>query len=298
MKTVLICPAFRPAVAQLAEAVPLAIVPILGENLANYWLEHVAALGARQVIVIAADRPELVRAAVGDGRRWGVHIEFVGAHAEIAATEAAARYRAGQTDGWLPAPHAVVVMDHLPGCAELPLFDSYAGWFRALHAWMPRALTPARVRVSELRPGVWVGSGARIAPAAELRGPCWIGEGVTIGAGAVIGPGAIIEERAVIGAGGRVAHSVVGPDTFVGRLTCIADSIAVGSLLINWRNDSVLRVPDSFLLCSLVDMPSLVPNTGAARALAALVRLAGKPWKPLGALLLRSNRARGTNFPL
>jgi hypothetical protein len=46
MKAVLICPADRPAVAKLAEVAPLPNLPILGESLVEYWLEHLAGLRA------------------------------------------------------------------------------------------------------------------------------------------------------------------------------------------------------------------------------------------------------------
>ena len=288
MKALLICPDRRLAVTQLAENQPHALAPILGECLVNYWLEHLAALGARHVIVLAADRPEQVRDAVGDGRRWGVEIEFHAVPAEPSAAEAAARHRGAEADGWLPAPHAVVCMDHLPGCADRPLFGSYEAWFQALLAWMPRALTPTRVRVRTPDPGIWVGAGARIAPGARLVAPCWIGDHVTIEADAVIGPDAVIEDRALVGAGARVAQSVVGPDTFVGRLTAVTRSLAAGSLLVNWRTESVLHVPDRFLLCSLADLAPLLPPAALARAAVSLTRTATKPVKSLCSLLSRA----------
>lgn len=251
MKTLLICPAIRPAVPQLSEAHPLATVPILGECLVNHWIEHVAALGARHVIIHSADRAAAVQAAVGDGKRWGVRIEVIPAPLELSPVEATARYQAEGKTGWLPAPHDIVVMSHLPGCPEGPLFDSYASWFAAVIAWMPRALTPARVRVSEIRPGIWVGRRARISPKAELVAPCWIGDQAYVGARAVVGPGTIVEERAVVEAGARVALSHVARDTFIGRMTSVANSLAIGSTLVNWQTDSLLHVPDPFLLCSL-----------------------------------------------
>ncbi len=279
--------------ARLADSVPLAIVPLFGESLASFWLEHVAALGARHVIVIAADRPELVHAAIGEGRRWGVQVEFVAAANEPTIAEAALGHRHGDEAGWLPAPHDIVAMNCLPGCPEQPLFESYAGWFAALQAWIPHALTPSRVRVSELRPGVWVGSGARLAPSAVLHAPCWIGDHVTIESDAVIGPGAILGDRVVVGSGACISQSVIGPDTFVGRLTAVVQSLAAGSLLINWRTGSVLRVPDAFLLCSLLDMPSLVPATGIMRAAVTLGRATTKRLRRFAARFSRRNRAGG-----
>jgi len=270
MKTLLICPAIRPAVPQLAEDGPLALVPILGEGLVGHWIEHLAMLGARHVQVIAADRAEQVRSTLGDGARWGVQLEVIAASLEPTLTEAAAHYRTDGEAGWLPAPNDIVLMNHLPGCPELPLFESYASWFAALLAWMPRALTPARIRASEIRPGIWVGRRAHVSPTAQLIAPCWIGDQAFVEPGAVVGPGAIIEDRSVVESDASITHSWVGPDTFVGPMTAVASSLAWGSSLTNWRSDSSLRVPDPFLMCSLAPPP-------AALVAAPVYRTVGAP---------------------
>jgi hypothetical protein len=177
---------------------PLALAPILGDSLAAHWIEHVASLGANQVRVIAADRADDVRAALGDGARWGVQLEVISAHLEPTLAEAAARFRPVASPDWLSAPHSIVLMNHLPGTPELPLFESNASWFAALMGWLPRALTPSRVRVSELNPGIWVGRRAHVSPRAVLIGPCWIGDQVIVEPGAIVGPGAILEDRSVV----------------------------------------------------------------------------------------------------
>ena len=71
MKAVVICPADRPAVAQLAEHTPLALVPLLGRSVLEYWLEALAARGAKHVTVLASDRPGAIRAALAGGTKWG-----------------------------------------------------------------------------------------------------------------------------------------------------------------------------------------------------------------------------------
>lgn len=291
MKALLICPAVRPAVAQLAETRPLATVPLLGECLVNHWIEHVAARGAREVIVLAADRAEQVRSAAGDGERWGVRLDVVSTASETTVAEAAAHYQAEGKSRWLPAPDDVVLMSHLPGCPEWPLFESYAAWFAAAVAWMPRALTPARVRVSEIRPGIWAGRRARIALGAELIAPCWIGDQVFVGPRAVVGRGAVVEDRAVIEAGAQVVASYVGRDTFVGRMTAVANSLAVGPTLINWQTDSALRVPDPFLLCSLAGPAGGTQPGWLAAVRPKLGRLLAWPLLALTAWPARSSRS-------
>lgn len=297
MKTLLICPAIRPAVPQLATSGPLATTPLLGESLLNFWLEHVAQLGAKHVVIVSADRPEAVRASVADGKRWGVQIEVVHSAVEPTVAEASARYRPDNEAGWLPAPHDVILMSHLPGEPNLPLFESYAAWFAALQAWIPKAVTPARVRMREMTPGIWVGSRARIAPGAKLVAPCWIGDYAQVADGATVGPNAILEDRAVVEPGARVESSVVSPDTFVGRFTVVAQSLANGDLLINWRTDSSLRVPDPFLMCSLAKAPAMSPTGRLARTVQAFARAATLPVNLVAGLFSRPNREGNFKLP-
>jgi NDP-sugar pyrophosphorylase family protein len=255
MKALLICPSKRPAIPHLSVSGPLATIPILGESLVGHWIEHLVSLGAKQIRVVTVDEQEHVALSVGNGARWGVSISFTSSSGQPSREEAVREFRPRDETDWLPEPNDVVVMSHLPGFSELPLFESYASWYVALTAWMPRALTPTRVRVVEKLPGIWVGSRARVSQKAKLISPCWVGDQVAVGPGAVIGPGSILEDRSVVGAKASVRESWIGPDTCVGPMTSVAGSLAWGSRLIDWRNDSSLQVPDPFLLGSLVSPP-------------------------------------------
>jgi NDP-sugar pyrophosphorylase family protein len=249
MKAILVCPGYRPGVSHLTEEVPLAAVPLLGESLVVYWLVELASLGAREVMVIACDRADSIRAIVGTGSRWGLKVTVIPESREMTVAEARARHGGG--DGWLPAPHDVVRADCLPGLPAYRLGESYGEWYAAVQAWCDRAVTPDRTGMREIAPGVKVGWQSVIPPDAVLRAPCWIGEKVTVGPGAVIGPHAVVENRAMIGEGAEIVRSIIGPDTRVGDHTEVADSLARGDTLINWQDGSCLHVPDEFLLCSL-----------------------------------------------
>jgi NDP-sugar pyrophosphorylase family protein len=69
----------------------------------------------------------------------------------------------------------------------------------------------------------------------------------------VIGPNSYIEDRVVLDQNAEIRDSWVAPDTFIGALTQLHDSLAWGNLLINWRIDSSTLVPDSFLMSSLAE---------------------------------------------
>lgn len=268
MKAILICPGQRVGVAALAEMAPLAGLPLLGKSLVEYWVEHLATLGAKEILILATDRPDEVCAAVGDGARWGLRVIVKPDKCERTPAEARAQHQATDAATWLPAPSDAVLMDHLPGRPQLPLFTSYAGWFAAAQALMSCAQTPDRIGVQELKAGVWGGLNAHVAADAQLVAPCWIGEGVRIEAGAIVGPNAVLEREVFVGRGAEVSHSVIGPETLVGQFTEICHSIACGSMLVNWKRGSCVKVPDEFLLCArepqraraaLLNSPATVP---------------------------------------
>jgi hypothetical protein len=247
MKALLICPADRPGVVRLADHSPLALAPLLGKSVLEYWLEALAARGAKHVVVLASDRPDQVRTAVGDGRRWGLQVDLIPQARELSVAEARKKFRPLDETGWL-ATDDIMVLDNLPGQSGRSMWESYADYFAAVQAWLPHALGPARIGAREIQPGVWVGMHSQVDPTARLIAPCWIGDNALIAEGATIGPNAFIDDRVVVETGARVEQSVVWPETFVGRLVAVRNSVANGSLLLNWVTGSCLQVPDAFLL--------------------------------------------------
>jgi NDP-sugar pyrophosphorylase family protein len=233
----------------LAENAPLACVPFLGQGLVEYWFSHLACAGVKELLVLADDRPDQIRALVGNGARWGIKAEVIEETRELTAAQALLKYEK-QVDASV-LQNGIAVLDSFPGRPEQPLFGGYPTWFAAMKSWLPHAKTPDRVGVLDFAPGVQVGLHSQISPEAQLRGPCWIGKNVFIGARAVIGPDAIVEDGCFIEAGATVVNSVVGRDTFVGQLAEITGSLAAGDTLVNLETGSSAKVPDRFLLCSL-----------------------------------------------
>lgn len=291
MKALLICPAERPGVATLVQRRTPAALPFLGLSLVEHWLQHFALLGARRVTILAPDRANEIVTLVADGARWGLAVEVVPVEGEPPSDVARARHRGSDTD-WLPAPFDVVVADRLPALPDHRPLASLADFFAATRDLMPHALTPDRVGLREVQPGIWVGLRARVAPDAQLHAPCWIGDDTYVGPGAIIGPNAILENRVLVEDGAHVFDSIVGPDTFVGGVTEIAHSIAWGSQLTDWLAGSTVRVAEAFLLCSLEKSPRrLSPGTWARTKAATLTRAFTVP---VSGLL---NRARSSLAP-
>ena len=291
MKSLLICPAERPALARLTCNTPFVAIPWMGKSLLEYWLEHLARQGATEVRILATDRPEVVRAQVGDGARWGLRATVQTVAREWTPEQARAQYFDGDPGAWLPEPNAVVLLDHFPGLPALPLLKQEAALMAALEA-MLMGMTPGhRVGLREIQPGVWAGLRTRIAPTAQLRAPCWLGDGVRIGPHAVVGPLAWLEDRVVVGRAATVTHSWVGADTLAGDYVAIHNSLARGEWLINWHTGSALQVPDRFLLSGLNQSGLVQPVVHWMGRMAALLLM--ELTLPLGLAAMLRARLRG-----
>jgi NDP-sugar pyrophosphorylase family protein len=263
MKTILICPNQANGLPVLADSRPLATLPILGEAFLGYWLQHLAAEKHQEVRIITSDPTEAITEYTQDGSRWGLRLEVSREVRELSAEEIVKRYV--QNDGGT-GESEIIHADHLPGLPDGRLFNSYRNWFEILPLWLPFVARGHRIGVREISPGVWVGRRAKIARGVKLTGPCWIGEQAQIGKDATIGPNGFLENQVVVDQGGTVQNSWVGPETFLGSLTELRESLAWGNLLINWKSGSHTYVPDPFLLTSLSDDKERSEGRGAVSA--------------------------------
>jgi len=251
MKSVIICPGRRPGMEGLWERSPLANKPLFGKTVVEHWLEFLAANGAKQVTVIAPDRPQDIARKLGSGEKWGMSLDVVSEPRECQIEEARARFRKKGELDWMAEPNDIIVADCLPWDAQHTLFNNYADFHKRLRTWMPHARQEPHVGLHEIQPGVWVGLRTRIAPGVRFCGPVWLGDYVHIEEGAVVGPNAIVENYAWVGAGAEISDSYLGEETYLGPATHLNHSIALGATLINWKSNSVTWIKDPFLLCNL-----------------------------------------------
>jgi len=293
MKALIICPADRKAVAALARRRPLALTPCLGQPVLGRVLAFLASAGAKEITVLAADRPERIRKFAGRGEAWGIKIEIIPETRELTVAEARAKYQTGAGSGnWLPAPHDFFLLDRLPQWPDQPLWDSYAGWQQVLLAGLPQA-AQEKVGMREVSPGVYLGLRTRVAESVKLKAPCWIGANVWLGPRVVIGPETIVEDDVYVDTGVEISQSIIGPKTYVGALTEVRQSLAWAGDLLNLQNGSVTEVTDHFLLGELGPPARPASSNLLARAAALLALGLTSPL-----VLAARYKNRGSSQPL
>ena len=104
-----------------------------------------------------------------------------------------------------------------------------------------------RPRGEETRPGVWVGSGARIEPSAQIEAPAYIGEGVRIRSASVISGASAIERRSEVDCGTVVDGCCILPETYVGMGLRVANSVVAGSRLFHLERKIEVHMDERLL---------------------------------------------------
>jgi NDP-sugar pyrophosphorylase family protein len=61
----------------MTEAIPKALIPVLGRPFADWQLELLASQGVECVTISIGYRGDLLRAHVGDGSRFGLKVKWV-----------------------------------------------------------------------------------------------------------------------------------------------------------------------------------------------------------------------------
>lgn len=279
-RVILICPDQRPALEELTGGVPLALAIYLGKPLIDHALDGLARSGVTDVLLLASDRPSDVRAYVGEGSAWGVHVRISPESSELSPAEATVRHASFEHD-------AVLTLDSLPQAPDVTLIKDAESWHNSRATLLP-LLAANQIGAREIAPGIWCGLKARVNSSAILHAPCWIGPNSMVGVDAIVGPCGYVESDSVIDAHATLENSTVGPRTYLGSMTHLGDSVAAGPVLVNWRNGSLTRLTDAFLL-SRLDPPqeSLSSPVGRLSALLVLVltsplvllTLCRRPWR-------------------
>ena len=291
MSAHLICPESRPGMEFLAEVMPLALLPFCGKSLIDHTLTELAAEGYRHINLYLSDRPELIRAQVHKGEKWGLQISYHPTKSEMSFEEIETNLQKQNIE---LNNDDVFTVDRFPLRTSTSLFSNYENLFEGLRTYLPSA-AENQLGILEEKPGVWIGIGARVPTGTELTAPCWIGRNVYIAENVTIGANSIIEDECLIDKGVKTEQCQVAQRTYVGCDTELRESIAWGPSLVNWRTGSSLVLRDPFLLSRLDNNASLTNEyrpSFLGRFVALLVLLVSSPILLLTALFLRLSGIR------
>jgi NDP-sugar pyrophosphorylase family protein len=119
----------------------------------------------------------------------------------------------------------------------------------------------------QVRPGIWIGTGARVHRSVRLVAPCYIGPCSKVRKGALITRGSAIEHHSVVDCGSVVEASTLLPLSYLGAGLDLTHSIVGNKRIVSVKYGAELEVEDKSLV-------SAVPATSVLRTLQDAVNLA------------------------
>lgn len=128
------------------------------------------------------------------------------------------------------------------------------------------ARNAVRPEGQEIRPGVWVGTAARIHPKARVTAPAFIGAHAKIHASTLITRGSVVEHHAVVDCGTVVENSTVLPFSCVGAGLDVMHSVVGFRRLAHLRQKVEVEIADEKLV-GMVPLTAVSRLAGSAAAL-------------------------------
>jgi hypothetical protein len=125
---------------------------------------------------------------------------------------------------------------------------------------------------SEIRPGIWMASGASVEKGSRILAPAFIGSSARIRCGAVITRCTAIEHHAQVDCGTVVENSTVLPYSYIGAGLDLAHSVAGMGHIANLRRSATVEIEDPKLL-------GQVSALTGQKLLRAAARLPGRIWR-------------------
>jgi hypothetical protein len=215
---------------------PVALWPVCDKALLSYWLDEAVRLGVGAVRIEALDRPHLIRQWLDKRDLWSRSITV------------SSRQEA-------PGGGERIILNRLPGQPAAP--DPADGvsllrwWLQMQSAALHQRNQTVVHLDQEIAPGIWIGPGAKVSPAARLQAPCWVGSYARISPGCQLGPGAFVGSGCFLDEGVEMTDSLVCRDSYVGAHTSLQNKIVQGGLLLDLDRGLAVEVSDPLLLNSL-----------------------------------------------
>ena len=119
----------------------------------------------------------------------------------------------------------------------------------------------------QVRPGIWIGTGARVHRTVRLVAPCYVGAYSKVRKGALITRGTSLEHHSIVDCGSVVEASTLLPLSYLGAGLDLTHSIVGNKRIVSVKYGAELEVEDQSLV-------SAVPSTSALRTLQDAANLA------------------------
>jgi len=137
---------------------------------------------------------------------------------------------------------------------EEPLFvDSYKSYLKATSRAMTSDNEKLIVSGKVKDESIWISRNVILHPTTRLIPPVYLGKNCRISGGCVLGPDVVISDGTIVDNKTSINNSIVLDKSYVGEGLELENVIIDKSLLVNAKHNSVLNIPDPYILGNLSD---------------------------------------------
>ena len=274
--------------APLTDRLPKTLLPICGKSLSVLWLELLCNAKITEVTIVTKQQPVFEK-KLGSGSRWGVQLHYAEeiekildaclvfdmeqlCDVDISEVLKAANEKEEVTCVQIAkqAPMGVFVPENIVGVKSgaFPLLvkqatdiitiegqcvtvDSFMSFYQVnldLLQGMYRYVAPAGRLVSER---LYLNNMSTYKNDSLCSGFLYLGERCNLHKSVVVQSNVVIGDHVIVDKEAKIIHSVILPDTYVGRFTEVTNALVWGNVLIKVETDTVVEIDDDFILGNL-----------------------------------------------
>lgn len=288
----------------LNDRYPVCLLPMAGKSPLEFWLEQLCDMGVKEVDIVINQFADMIKKAVPNGEHWGLTLHYHLSTGEEAPLSFWNRMRFSSKDKVIAARADVlpakseqgvitnlVVMDtdsteplqnldwhqkdHKQGQAySLSSLNAYVEAYFALLKGDHRGLIPRGLRADDDK---WLATPTFSSSRSDsIDGPLYIGRDVMIDQAANLSHTAV-EAGSMVDKGAQLNRAIVFPGTYVGQDVSLTDSIAMGSLLVDLKHNSIIQIADPALISPIIPSSSLVKTNTSERLVASMLLILSAP---------------------
>ena len=136
---------------------------------------------------------------------------------------------------------------------EPMVLDTYANYLKCTSMAMTSENDKLMVSGKVKDESIWISRNVILHPTSKLIQPVYLGKNCRVSAKCVLGPGVVISDGTIIDEKTSIKNSIVLEKSYVGEGLELDNVIIDKSLLVNAKHNSVLNIPDPYILGNLSD---------------------------------------------
>ncbi len=216
----------------------IASLPVCGKPIIDYQLDECVQKGVTDVLILDWGYDNRLAVHLGDGSRWGLHINYTGEAANASIETQLHRHA-----GFIGDDDVELFLENKVGDCKITSLNSY------FEANFQILLSPGNLVLPGYsgEAGVYMGMNVVMKSNVDVSAPLFLGDNVRLETGVKITNGAILGDNVLVDKGTHINNSIIFGGTYLGQKMDIEKKIVVGGRVIDPDSRAFVDLDDAGL---------------------------------------------------